>query len=330
MSPDQPMTDELLLDYLLERCDPQQCEWIREALQADAALAARFARLKDTLDPLGTWTTPPPPETMVSDILSAIASADARKPGLAGAVPGSSSRRISRPIISLREVLALAACIAIFFGILMPSMSAARHHSRMRMCANNLRSVGFGTLAYATASGGFAPYAGPSGGKPWLARPGQPAAPNTRHLILVFKGKYVGDPDAAMCPGRRDLESANGSRVAQASANPGVPRIGYHLQYFVRPIRVDGIVKPSAMPLLSDMNPLFEGGTFHRDIDPATANSLSHRGKGQNVLHLDGSVRRYPSPIRGLTDDNIWQIKGLRYYEGSEVPADSTDAFMTP
>lgn len=322
------ITDELLLDYLLERCDPQQSSEVAEALRSDAALSARFERLKNTLQPLDTWTTPPPPEALVSDILSAIASAGA--PGRASTVTSIDSPGFTRSsrIISFREILAVAACIAIFCGILMPTMNTARHQSRMRMCANNLRSVGFGTLAYASASGGFAPYAGPSQGKPWLAKPGQPVARTARHLVLVFKGQYVGDPDAAMCPGRRDIESSDG--ITQVSVRAGGPRIGYHVRMFIRPIRLEDIPRPADMPLVSDMNPLFEGGVFNRIINPATANSLSHRGRGQNVLHLDASVRRYVSPIRRATDDNIWQIKGLQYYEGHEVPADSRDAFMTP
>jgi hypothetical protein len=81
---------------------------------------------------------------------------------------------------------------------------------------------------------------------------------------------------------------------------------------------------------LADANPLFVGGKFHRDVDPYTTNSPSHRGKGQAVLLLDGSVNKMTSPIFGNSRDNLWLAGDILNYTGTETPADDQDSFLVP
>ena len=328
------ITDELLLDYLLERCDQQEAVRVALVIERDNELAARFQRLRSRLAPLETWTTPPPPAGMVSDILDNIAAHDARAAlrgegppvGLPAVGEGAGGRGW---IISLREVLALAACIAIFVGLFGPGISVVRQSARRQMCAGNLASLGSALGAYVSDNRQYLPYAGPQTG-PFIRQPGKRLAPNTRHLYPLLKRGYVSGPRVFICPGCRDDRPMQEEDIDRCSDFPDSCNRSYHLQLMGRPVRIRIVARPFVMPYVSDANPMFERDTFNEDVDPATANSTAHRGRGQNVLHVDGHVGWYKTPIMGSIGDNMWQIANLRHYSGNEAPTAATDVFMAP
>lgn len=328
------ITDDLLLDYVLERCDRQEAAQIAAAIFGDVQLAARAERLRATLAPLDTWTTPPPPASMVGDILDYIAAHDARtllraKRPERGLPSGDRVSGRRGWVISLREALALAACLMLLASLLVPSMSAVRHGARRQMCASNLGSLGQAAAFYASANNGYLPWAGQPRGL-WLRQPGQPQAPNTRHLYPLLTMRYVGDPRLFICPGRPGDTPMQASDVDDHADFPDPRNRSYHQQLVARPLRLQAVVRPFVMPYVSDANPIFDGDTFNEDVDPATANSTSHGSRGQNVLFLDGSTRWCRTPIVPESGDNMWQIGDLKHYSGSEVPTAATDVFMTP
>jgi hypothetical protein len=330
------ITDDLLLDYLLEQCDEQEKARVASALEGDPQVAARFGRLQATLAPLETWTTPPPPTSMVSDILDNIAAHDARavlrgeEPGPAFSPPAPAEVGGGRGwIISLREVLALAACIAIFVGLLGPSVSMVRQSARRQMCASNLGMTGRAVANYAADHGGQLPYTGPRHGV-WIRRQGQPLASNTRHMYPLLKARYLANPKVVICPGCPQDRPMSEEEIDRHSDFPDLRNRSYHLQHMDGSVRVRLITRPGTMPLLSDPNPVFAGESFNIDVDPETANSEAHRGRGQNVLHHDGHVGWYTTPVMASTGDNMWQIANLRYYYGVEAPTAATDVFMAP
>ncbi len=328
------ISDDRLLDYCLEQCDEAAQGRIADALTTDAALAARCDRLRAVLAPLDTWTTPPPPTTMVSDILDRIAAhqvsvtASPAGPPVVRAAIRDESGGGRAWIISLREVLALAACLAIFAGLFGPSIKVVRHSAQRQMCASNLGQLGTGLASYASAYGGYQPYAGPAQG-PFIDQPGRQRAPNTRHLYPLLKGGFIAGPGVLICAGRRSDVPMNEADVDRHSDFPDPRNRSFHLQYQVRPVRIRVLANPFVMPYASDANPVFEGDAFHEQVDPVSANSTSHGGRGQNVLHLDGHTGWYSRPILGTDGDSIWQIGTLRRYTGTEAPP-ATDAFMAP
>jgi hypothetical protein len=83
------------------------------------------------------------------------------------------------------------------------------------------------------------------------------------------------------------------------------------------------------LPIVSDANPLFEGGMFHPELDPNTTNTQAHRSKGQNVLCTDGRFVWRRSPVMA-NGDNIWVVERITAYVGNEVPSAATDAFIVP
>jgi len=323
--------DDALLDFALNQCAPDETERIAKALQNDAVLKNRLERIKNVLAPLDTWTTPPPPTNMVSDILDHIAAHKSRSADdQVATIPFEQSEgRGFGGIVSLRELVALAACILIFVGVLFPGLRLARQNSRMRTCASQMRSLGIGASSYAAAYGGFLPYAGPSKG-PWLGSQGQPQGSNRRHLIPIFRARFLRNPKLLQCPGADSDPVANAQDAQQSEVWSILRRSNINVQFVGKPIRIAMVVRPFVMPYVSDANPLFAGGQFNEDVDPTTTNSPSHRGQGQNILHFDGSVGWLSSPILNRTGDNIWQIGSIRRYQGTEQPQQATDAFMTP
>ena len=65
----------------------------------------------------------------------------------------------SLPVYSftLIELLVVIAIIAILAGILMPSLASSRERAKLSNCANNLKQLGFGTIAYADDNNGCNP-----------------------------------------------------------------------------------------------------------------------------------------------------------------------------
>ncbi|MCP4249244.1 MAG: hypothetical protein GY778_19545 [bacterium] len=332
---DQPerITDDLLLGYVLERCTDDEASRIVEALRTDADLAARHGRLAEMLEPLGTWTTPEPPPTMVSDILDAIGAPTTLKfePAASTLPPGSEADFGRSPILSLRELVALAACITIFVSVFVPALSTARFNSRRQMCANNLASMFRGTTSYATANAGMLPgTAWPEGGS-WLTRPGQPRVSNRRQVYLVLRMGYVATPKQLVCPDRRSAAPMDESQVAGCDDFPEAQNCSYDVQHTASlGTRRMTLLARTSMPFISDANPLFDGYRFHADVDPENANTNAHRRAGQNVLAFDGTVAWLESPILGPGGDNIWQAGNIRRYKGDEAPTSPNDVFLVP
>jgi len=327
------ITDETLLDYLLERCDPQEAGAVASALQADAALGRRFDRLARIFQPLGTWQTPEPPARLVADILDAIPAPATLpfQPAAATLSAGSDAPVGRRPLLSFRELIALAACITLFFSVFVPTMNAARFNSRRKVCASNLASLYQGMTSYAASNAGMMPYSSPTTGRYWLAKPGEPRVSNRRHLYLVLRLHYVQQPKLFVCPDRQGSSPLDSACVASQDDFPNDRNCGYDLQHMDGPMpRNWTSIWRVSQPLVSDANPLFDGGVFHRGMDPESANSNSHRRAGQNVLRANGSVQWCRTPNCAVPGDNIWLAGSTLQYNGDEVPAAATDAFLVP
>jgi prepilin-type processing-associated H-X9-DG protein len=56
--------------------------------------------------------------------------------------------------------------------------------------------------------------------------------------------------------------------------------------------------------------------------------SPNHGARGQNVLYCDGSVEYVKQRI--VNGDDIFTIRGVEAYTGTEMPLDENDIFLVP
>ncbi len=72
-------------------------------------------------------------------------------------IAGPIDRRQQAAAFTLVELLVVIAIIGILVALLLPAVQASREAARRSQCANNLRQLGIGLLAYHDAIGAFPP-----------------------------------------------------------------------------------------------------------------------------------------------------------------------------
>jgi hypothetical protein len=314
---------DLLLQYELGLLDGEQRRAFESDLFGNPELARRLNTLRQVLRPLDAWSAAEPPPSMVDAIVAKARTTTPLQYVAAGStIPPEWQRPVAkRPIITLREVVALAACIALFVGVLVPGLARTRNARLQSLCESNLASLGGAFTQYATENDGHLPSIGAS--KNWLAQP------NVTNMAPMLRVRFI-SPSALVCP-TSPVAAPDDDAVMKDPqgflANP---------QYrFYSPQNMNGPVPTMRlrvrMPIAADANPLFVNGRYH----PPTAhgrdvNSIAHGGRGQNVLFMDGRVQFLPTPVFGPERDNIWLAKNHESYTGTEVPSSATDAFLTP
>lgn len=320
-------SEELLLDWNLERLNIEDRADLEKKLHEDSDLRETNLRLCKILSPLDQWSISPAPTNLSEKIL--------KKIYLQKTLPYTAPRPAAPQIetrgrfFSIRDFVAAAACILLLVGVFIPGLSTIRDRSRQAACAHNLGAIYRGTSTYQQEFNGSLPYAGRILGASWL--PGTdrsiPYASNSRHTYLLVKYDYVETKDF-ICP---------------CDQNAGPMKVGdvdsYQDFVSARNMSYDTInmagLKPNLRPskpvaYISDVNPLFVGARFNASVDPETTNSPAHRGRGQTVLILDGSAQWLTTPYYGIQKDNLWLISNIRYYKGTESPIREDDVQLVP
>lgn len=325
---DQPI-EESLLDWHLDRLDDRDRAWLDAELQRDAALRKKSDRVREILQPLDHWRAAPEPGTLVEKVLAYVEGRTQVRAAVA-AVPTEAGRTWRLPNVSLRELVAIAACITLLIFVFVPGVSAMRDRSRRVVCAQNLGSIFRGVSAYQEAFASALPFAGSSPGSSWLpsgAR-NRPYASNSRHIYLLVRSRFGPTPRDFICP-----SDANG-RCMQADDLSARADFACSANLSYASLNLAGSLpnyRP-AMPIayVSDVNPLFVGARFNAGVDPDTANSPTHRGMGQTVLTLDGNASWMTRPVYGRRKDNLWMIGNIRRYTGIEAPTRGDDVQLVP
>ncbi len=317
---------EMLLDAHLDRLDDEDRAWIENALRDDADLRQKGDRLGNVLQPLDHWSLAPVPQNLVGRVLSRVA-ADSRRASTAvtHGVPG---RRW--PFIFSRDVIAVAACIALLVGVVVPGVSRVRANSRRALCGSNLGTIFRGVSAYQEAYSGSLPYAPTIANASWLPESGsdRPFASNSRHLYLLVKGQFDVSPKHFVCPSCSQSRAMDGRKTVKCNDFPRAANVSYASMNLGG--RSPNLRPGPSVAYLSDANPLFVKGRFDASVDPDRTNSRTHRGRGQTVLLLDGSANWLTSPINASNRDNVWLAGNIRKYTGVETPVNEDDAHLVP
>lgn len=321
-----------LLDLHLGRLDEATRARLLEQIAQDASLRREHEALEALFAALRQYDVPPVPAGLCERICARIDAATATQRIL------HEQQQVARSagrLISLRDLIAVAAVLVMMVGLGVPGLLQMRERARRVACSWNLGQIGRGLQAYAQTFGESLPFVGWDPRATWrpTARPQMHVIPNRRHLYPLLRRRYVASGEVFICPGaggvpmpaalipRRDdfLESRNITYAGQNMAG-------------VRPTLHD----QPGMPVVGDENPVFPDGIPMLDVlarrlglrRPELLNSRAHGGSGQNILTLDGVVRWTATPNAGIGGDNIWTLQGVRRYTGREGPRKATDTHL--
>ncbi|MFH1574524.1 MAG: hypothetical protein ABIG68_11100 [Acidobacteriota bacterium] len=331
--------EELLLEYHLDSLSEADQAWLEAELDNDSQVRAKSERLGAILRPLDSWSVQPAPAGLADRVLRFVeartgqAAEHSRGFRVFGAevpVPVDQGDGSRKWLFSMRELVAVAACILMLFGVMVPGMNYARDQHRRALCGSHLNRLYRGTGMYQEMFTGSLPFAGNPPGVPWLPsnESDGPVFSNSRHPFLLLKLRLV-EPDAFICPADGDAEAMSIDQVDASNDFASSRNVSYDS------LNMSGEDPPVHPPMpiiyLSDRNPLFVGGRFDPTIDPDSTNSPTHRrGSGQNVLRLDGSSEWVTSPVYGAKRDNVWLIGRIRQYKGTESQTSPDDVFVIP
>ncbi len=327
MKRDKPhLTDEQILDLHLGRLDAEARAELQAELETSDAAQARFEALGRILRPLDHLNVPSVPAGLADRIMTQL---PAHPMAIGAAVEEDFDHATgARSRFALRDLLAVAACIALLICVVLPGIAQLRRHSLRTVCADQFKAIYRGVAAYAQGHSGALPHAGAAAGASWLYSTPDGAAhqSNSRHAWLLVRNKYVADARAFVCPAA-DAKPTEIQGADRLDDFPNRANCSYDMLNMAgaAPSMSDG----AAMAYMADPNPIFPDGFFDDSVNPNTTNSPLHGGAGQNVLCLNGEVKWMTTPFRNR-DDNIWLISGVQHYGGTEAQRDRDDAFLVP
>ena len=246
----------------------------------------------------------------------------------------------------LFEVFAAAASIALVAGILFPSFGLARAKYRQVACQKNMGAVGGGFASFVKDndrnSDGFSQVI-VKAGSPWwrIGDQSLQSKSSTRLSFMTIKGGYV-DGRAFVCKGNREAQifDHQAEDITQLYDFPSHKNVSYSFSLFCD--KNTDAFQCAQKIIASDLNPVFQKirceKTISKGMDEFVKLQLNeqlkqsmspnHRGRGQNLLYGDGSVKFVRS--RMVNGDDIFTVAGVDEYIGREVNTASGDNFLVP
>lgn len=242
-------------------------------------------------------------------------------------------------IISWRnfaQVGAIAASIFLVVGVLVPSLSFARHEYRKHICQNQLASIASYISAYCSDYDDMLPAVTTDMDWSWCNSRGQGGKnrSNNSNLYLLLKMGYCTRPQDFVCCKRYEKQLIP-LKISQISKYNNFPKgdITYSYRIFChQPVKLS---KLAGQPLMADRNPLFERvqeGAFTVQLNDELCrrNSINHNRRGQNVLFSDGHASFLKTRDTGIPRDDIFTVQNLVEYGGDERPTCQKDYFLAP
>jgi hypothetical protein len=321
-----------MIDESVGRLNEDDRRRLHAAIDASAELREEWESIHEATGALRRWRVPEPPHDLASRVLARVAEHDDATiiPYERAVAARDRSAGGGAPWLSVKEIVAVAASLALIVGIIMPGNKYARDRMQRAACMSNIQSVMAGLGGYQAIFDGSLPYAGPTPeGARWVRNvpPGVRQVSNTRHFYLLVQGHFVA-PSAFACPARPDAIAMAIQNADRFRDFPQAANCSYSTQNQAGPRPMIGNVPRLAV--LADTNPLFD--PLVRRLAPSyTKNSFSHsEGAGQNVLFRDGSARWEKEPTVGVAGDHIYQAGDRTRYQGDELPVGETDSFLIP
>jgi len=323
-----------LIGYRLGLLDSTE----RAAVEADCAdptLRERMCQRVDrVLRPLACNTLDPLPSDFVERIVARIEAGETlpfRRAALA-APAGQPIIAGRGSLFSMRELTSLAAALLMFAGILVPGFYSARQAGQKIACSENLRQIGNGFVSYSESYDNQMPFAGPiTAGARWAPvspRADENVMRNSRHVYRLVGGRLIA-PEAALCAGATSDRPMRVDRPEDYNDFRDPRNVSFSTNLMTRPWNRDAFV--SDMPLAGCRTPLVDDDRRLLPFNAAPGNSGNHGpAAGQNVLRANMSVRFFTSPMCGPRQDDIYRVRGISQYDGTERPKQPDDALLVP
>jgi len=336
--------ESLLLDLYLDRLDQEEAARVEHEVANSPERATQSRAIREVLGLLDQYATPEPPADLAESVMSRIEEQTAVLPfseRVSAIPPGTAHDLSASPVLSLRELIAIAACITLFVGIFVPGYFKAQNIARRNYCQNNLRQVWTAMASYAQDYNGHLTYAQHVPGGNWLPQPVRTPnvarASNTRHVFKLLQGGYVQNERVFICPSAPDARpmQANNYRQFNDFAEPANSSYSYIFMNARKASRLDDMQRDARrhMVLVADRSPLIDNRFAHQlsPYDDQGVNSPLHeQGAGQNAIYISGNGGWFTRPTIGVDKDNIYKAGGLSRYEGTEEPISPTDTFLVP
>jgi hypothetical protein len=336
----------LLLDMHLQQLEPEEASRVQEALTAFSDLAGKNERLCEVLSLLERCEAPPVRPGLAEAVLARVEAQTAIYPfdkpaPVSHAHAVSAHEMSSSPVLSLREIIAIAACITLFVGIFVPGYFKAQSIAVRNRCLDNLRQVWGATSEYAAGNNGQLAYMGYNPGASWLPTKASNIRrfSNTAQMYALVKGGFVRDTLVFICPASPNARPMRpeGDNYAAFDdfAEPANTSYSYLFNNTPKPIRLSEMNggPDTRIGLAGDHNPFFDAksaGTMN-PYDEASGNSPTHdNGAGQNVVFVSGWAGWFRQPTVGVDNDNVYRAGKLGRYLGTESPVCSTDTLLVP
>jgi hypothetical protein len=341
---------DILLDYYFECADQQETETAKKLLETHIGAAEFYNKLHHSLsalDHLDHETYASCPDHLVDKTLEKLYlhQAEIVESGWLDKLLRAENEKVvtKRPNFwrNFAEAAAIAAGIFIITSIFIPVTRQMRAQAWKTACQANLVQIAQGITQYADEHNGYLPAVATKAGNPWwkVGSTAQENQSNTRHLWLLVKQDYL-QPNVFICPGysKGKMIKLTPPQIAGLSDFPDRRYITYSFKLICEPNKA---VRPQTrVPIMSDANPIFEtrlqNPNASTQFEPVklsekllTINSINHRGDGQNVMFSDGTAKFLTERLFDQNDD-IFTVKNLDTYRGTETPSEDKDVFLVP
>lgn len=339
---------QLLFDYSLGLTSEREAEEAEALIASNEEAVEFYQSLQRTLAPLENVELEPCPDDLMERLFARVREATPEGTGKDRIEELLAAEQTKRPAIRIplwrnwSEVVAAAAAVVLFVGILFPAVGRVRGRYQRAQCASNLGDIYSGLRSYASDHDGFLPVVAMTPGSPWwkVGDQGRENHSNTRQFWMLSRQGYV-NPSRFFCPGRREGRTLtlDGFRIQDFNDFPS----GAYIHFSIR------IPCPSSNErdltgkgvLMADRNPLSE--RLPSDLSRALklqlceevmkANSANHRARGQNALLYDGSVEFTKLRQVSFSDDDIYLLRNMccgTEIRGNEFPTSELDIFLAP
>lgn len=326
--------DDLLLDLHLGRLDAEQAAEVEQAIASSPDLADKSRGLRELLHLLDADTVDTP-AGLAGRVMARIEGRDRVIPMPEAALASGQELRSRGFSFAWRDLVAVAACVVLFFSVAVPGFSKAQHASRRSRCLTNLRTISNASMLYAEAHGGYLPYANHIAGGSWLptSDPAVSAAPNSRHVFTLARRGYVPNMQVFICAADRNGRPMGPCELRVLENFPQLNNNSYSFLFMNTPQGVRLQALQPGMVLMADRSPLMPkvSERVHVIVQPDASNSPLHeRGAGQNAVHADGHGGWYTRPTIGIDSDDIYRAGQIDLYQGTEAPVAATDILLPP